>query len=49
MTSHGAQMSTLISWQVAKGQADELRRAEVANVPRRRFVRRARARRAESS
>jgi hypothetical protein len=43
MTSHGAQMSTLISWQVAKGKAEELRRAEVAKTPGRRLLRRGRA------
>jgi hypothetical protein len=37
-------MSTLINWQVAKGRADQLRASEVANAPRRRMLRRTRAR-----
>jgi hypothetical protein len=38
--SHGAQMSTLISWQVAQGRVLELREAELSGGARHRPVRR---------
>jgi hypothetical protein len=39
MISHGAQMSSLINWQVAKGRADELRQAERSKMRFRRALR----------